>query len=87
MTTTVKRVERYQSCTGHVETSIGVIEFCGPTSGAHLLLCSENHQLDIEPLKRRKLITAPLPEKSPGEEEGEEKCVIFSLIKFMLLFI
>jgi hypothetical protein len=77
MTTTVKRIERYQSCTGHVETSIGVIEFCGPTSGAHLLLCGENHKLDIEPPKRKKLITAPLPEKSQGEEEGQEKCVSF----------
>ncbi|KIM49782.1 hypothetical protein M413DRAFT_116054 [Hebeloma cylindrosporum] len=72
MTTTVKRVERYQSNTGHVETSIGVIEFCGPTSGALILLCNENHQLHIDSLKRRKQITAPLPEKSQGEEEGED---------------
>lgn len=42
-----------------------------------LLLCSKNHKLDIEPLKRQKLNTAPLPEKSQGEGEGEEKCVSF----------
>ena len=82
-TTTVKRIERYQLSTGHVETSIGVIEFCGPTSGAHLLLCSENHRLDIEPGQR--LIT-DAPEKAQGDDT-DEKCVFFFFVGSMHLFI
>lgn len=45
--TTIKRIERYQRSTGHVETEIGVVEYCGPQNGTHLQLCVENHALAI----------------------------------------
>ncbi|KAH9483475.1 hypothetical protein JR316_0002943 [Psilocybe cubensis] len=45
--TQIKRIERYQRSAGHVETQIGVVEYCGKGNGTKLQLCMENHALAI----------------------------------------
>ncbi|KAF8957750.1 hypothetical protein BDZ97DRAFT_1669364 [Flammula alnicola] len=59
-TTTIKRLQRYHTSTGHVVTEVGIVDYRGPTAGSHLQLCVENHNLDIPPRRETRAITENL---------------------------
>jgi hypothetical protein len=76
-TTTIKRLERYHASIGHVETSIGVVEYRGEKEGegTRVKFCGEDKPLDLEVGARPNLKTLGRGHVHGGEnaKDGDEE--------------
>ena len=76
-TTTIKRLERYHTSIGHVETSIGVVEYRGEREGegTRVKFCGEDEPLNLEVSAKPGLKTLGHERVNAGENlrDGDEE--------------
>lgn len=74
-TTTIKRLERYHASIGHVETSIGVVEYRGEKEGegTRVKFCGEDEPLDLEVGAKPTLKTLASVNVGENLKDGEEE--------------